>query len=95
MTKPILKVNKLKIGGKDVEKTLVDGISFFLNSGEVLALVGESGSGKSITALSIMRLLPNSLVVREGNVVLEATNLFGLTEKQMNDIRGRRVSMIF
>ena len=95
MTKPILKVNKLKIGGKDVEKTLVDGISFVLNSGEVLALVGESGSGKSVTALSIMRLLPNSLVVREGNVVLEATNLFGLTEKQMNDIRGRRVSMIF
>ena len=95
MIKPILEVNNLKIGSKNVEKTLVDGISFVLNPGEVLALVGESGSGKSITALSIMRLLPNSLFVTEGNIMLEAKNLFRLTEKQMNDIRGRRVSMIF
>jgi ABC-type microcin C transport system duplicated ATPase subunit YejF len=95
LIKPILEVNNLKIGSKDVGKPLVDGISFVLNPGEVLALVGESGSGKSITALSIMRLLPNSLFVTEGNIMLEAKNLFRLTEKQMNDIRGRRVSMIF
>ena len=95
MIRPILEVNNLKIGSKDVGKPLVDGISFVLNPGEVLALVGESGSGKSITALSIMRLLPNSLFVTEGNIMLEAKNLFRLTEKQMNDIRGRRVSMIF
>ena len=95
MIKPILEVNNLKIGSKDVGKPLVDGISFVLNPGEVLALVGESGSGKSITALSIMRLLPNSLFVTEGNIMLEAKNLFRLTERQMNDIRGRRVSMIF
>ena len=73
----------------------VDGVSFTLKRGEVLGLVGESGCGKSLTALSIMRLLPNggARTVR-GEVLLGGENLLDKTPGEMRDIRGRRISMI-
>jgi len=74
----------------------VDGISFTINKGETLGLVGESGCGKSVTALSIMRLIqspPGKIV--SGKIFLEGTNLLELSEKEMRNIRGCKISMIF
>ena len=74
---------------------VVDGVSFDLNRGEVLALVGESGSGKSMSALSTMRLVPKPGRVIEGCVRLDGTELLALPVTEMRKIRGGRMSMIF
>ena len=73
----------------------VDGIDFELRAGECFALVGESGSGKSMTALSIMRLLPEAGRIAGGRVDLEGLDLLGLPEAAMRAVRGKRVAMIF
>ena len=72
----------------------VDGLSFDLGAGEVLALVGESGCGKSMTALAIMGLLPPA-AVRRGSVRLGGRELTALGSREMRDIRGREVAMVF
>ncbi|MDP2504808.1 ABC transporter ATP-binding protein [Oceanobacter sp. 3_MG-2023] len=74
---------------------LVNGISFSIAAGEILALVGESGSGKSLTALAILRLLPDTLSITGGVIELAGDNLFERTERQMNAVRGYRAAMIF
>ncbi|GGY33420.1 ABC transporter ATP-binding protein [Bacterioplanes sanyensis] len=91
----VLQVNDLKVRVGQRGHELVKGISFHIDQGEIFALVGESGSGKSLTSLSIMRLLPNALQVAGGSIVLRDTHLFRLTEAQMNDVRGKRIAMIF
>jgi peptide/nickel transport system ATP-binding protein len=73
----------------------VDGIGFELRKGECFALVGESGSGKSMTALSLMRLLPEAARIAGGRVDLEGIDLLALPEAAMRAVRGRRVAMIF
>jgi peptide/nickel transport system ATP-binding protein len=73
----------------------VDGIDFELRKGECFALVGESGSGKSMTALSLMRLLPEAGRIASGSVNLGDIDLLGLPEVAMRAVRGRRVAMIF
>jgi peptide/nickel transport system ATP-binding protein len=73
----------------------VDGIDFELRKGECFALVGESGSGKSMTALSLMRLLPDAGRIADGKVLLEGLDLMTLPESAMRAVRGRRVAMIF
>ncbi|MDO9295175.1 MAG: ABC transporter ATP-binding protein [Bradyrhizobium sp.] len=74
----------------------VDDISFSIRRGETLAIVGESGCGKSVTALSIMRLVPDPPGrIVGGSVALEGTDLLGLDEAEMRAIRGNRISMIF
>jgi len=74
----------------------VDDVSFSVRRGETLAIVGESGCGKSVSALSIMRLVPNPPGrIVGGSVKLEGTDLLGLDEAQMRQVRGNRISMIF
>ncbi len=73
----------------------VDGIDFELRKGECFALVGESGSGKSMTALSLMRLLPEAGRIVSGQVRLEDVDVLGLPEAAMRAVRGRRMAMIF
>jgi peptide/nickel transport system ATP-binding protein len=73
----------------------VDGLDFELRQGECFALVGESGSGKSMTALSLMRLLPEAGRIAGGRVLLGGQDLLGLPEAAMRSVRGRRVAMIF
>ncbi|MFV0296317.1 MAG: ABC transporter ATP-binding protein [Hyphomicrobiaceae bacterium] len=75
----------------------VDGVSFSLKPGETLAIVGESGCGKSITALSLMRLVPNppGHIVEGSKVVLDGVDLITLSEDQMRGVRGNDISMIF
>ncbi len=73
----------------------VRGVSLTLDRGAVLALVGESGSGKSMTALSIMRLVPPPGLISSGEIIFEGRNLPALTEEEMRRVRGRRISMVF
>jgi oligopeptide/dipeptide ABC transporter ATP-binding protein len=73
----------------------VDGVSFSLKRGEVLGLVGESGCGKSLTALSLMRLLPKGGArTIKGEVLLGGENILRRTPSEMREIRGRRISMV-
>ena len=73
----------------------VSGVSFSLHKGECFALVGESGCGKSLTALSLMRLLPESAQITAGSVTIDGENLLELPEKEMQSRRGARIAMIF
>jgi peptide/nickel transport system ATP-binding protein len=93
----LLKVSGLStlIRGGAAPVRAVDGISFEIAAGETFALVGESGCGKSMTALSIMRLLPEAGEIAGGTVELAGENLLALPESRMRDVRGRRVAMIF
>ncbi len=97
MSAPLLSVRGLRtqIVGDGPPVRAVDGVSFDIAAGETFALVGESGCGKSMTALSIMRLLPDAATISGGEVKLQGENLLALPEARMRDVRGRRVAMIF
>jgi peptide/nickel transport system ATP-binding protein/oligopeptide transport system ATP-binding protein len=74
----------------------VEGVSFFIKKGETMGLVGESGCGKSVTALSIMRLIPNPPGrIVSGEIHADGANLLEYSERQMRNIRGKKISMIF
>jgi len=73
----------------------VDGVSFYLDGGELLGLVGESGCGKSITALSIMRLVAPPGKIVAGEIVFDGKNLLTLSDSEMRQIRGDDIAMIF
>ena len=77
-------------------KNLVDGVGFRVRAGETLCIVGESGCGKSVTALALMGLLPTPpATIASGRAVFEGRDLFRLSEAEMSDLRGARISMIF
>ena len=93
----LLEVNELRTwlaSGETVVRA-VDGLSFSIDAGETFALLGESGSGKSITALSIMRLLPDAGRVVSGEIRMDSADLLALPETAMRSVRGRRIAMIF
>lgn len=95
---PILKVNNLHVSfqSHDEERSAIRGVSFEVYKGETLGIVGESGSGKSVTARSIMRLLPSPPAhLKEGEIIFLGDNLAAKSEKQMEHIRGREIGMIF
>jgi ABC-type microcin C transport system duplicated ATPase subunit YejF len=79
---------------KDGEKIL-KGVSFQLEAGKIFALVGESGSGKSVTSMAALRLLPDALTISAGSVEVDGVDLFSLSELRMQEVRGRKVAMIF
>ncbi len=85
----------VRLHGDDALVKAVDGLSLALKRGETFALVGESGCGKSMTALALMRLLPDNGRVSAGDVTLEGTDLLGLPERAMCAVRGGRIGMIF
>ncbi len=74
---------------------VVNDVSLHVDAGETVAIVGESGSGKSVTAMSIMRLLPEKTSRVTGSILLEGQDLLTLPESRMQDIRGNRIGMIF
>ena len=96
---PLLRVEDLRTQFLTARGTVraVDGVSFSLSAGETLCIVGESGSGKSVTALSIMRLLPDRTSrIASGRILLEGVgDLVTLPEPAMQEVRGNAVSMIF
>jgi peptide/nickel transport system ATP-binding protein len=73
----------------------VDGVSFHVGAGETLAIVGESGCGKSVTAMSILRLIPEPPGKIAGAIRLNGKNLLDLSDREMRQIRGNDISMIF
>ena len=77
------------------ENISVDHIHFHVDEGEVVCLVGESGCGKSVTSLSIMGLLGRGGAVTDGSVLFDGKNLLSMTEKELDQIRGNQITMIF
>ncbi len=69
-------------------------INLVLNKGEMHALAGESGCGKTITAMSVMRLLPKSAIIKSGEIFFDEENLLNYKEKQMREIRGNKIALI-
>jgi peptide/nickel transport system ATP-binding protein len=94
---PVLAVGDLKTSIRQEHGTVhaVDGLSLSIRAGETVGLVGESGSGKSMTAMSIMRLLPPRGAIVAGSIVLNGRDLTRLTEKEMRRVRGNEVAMVF
>lgn len=97
MTDTLLEVKHLttSIGTGENKVNVVDDVSFTIKRGETFVLLGESGSGKSISALSIMRLLPVAAKISGGEIILDGQDLFQLPESKMRDVRGARIGMIF
>ena len=99
VTGPLLQVRNLKTefgAGTAAALTAVNDVSFDVSAGETLAIVGESGSGKSITALSILRLVPEPPGrITAGEVIFDGVNLLELPEQEMRRVRGNRIAMIF
>ena len=97
MSGPLLEVHDLKTQFSTPEGVVkaVDGVSFELNAGETLGIVGESGSGKSVTALSLMRLIPPPGRIVGGRVLYDGNDLTKLSESEMQAIRGESIAMIF
>ncbi|MCP1308332.1 ABC transporter ATP-binding protein [Paenibacillus tyrfis] len=94
----ILEVKDLEISFQSYKGEIkaVRGVSFELATGETLAIVGESGSGKSVTSKGIMRLLPHPFgKIKNGKLLLAGEDLMERSDKQMRDIRGAEISMIF
>ena len=95
---PILEIEDLHVHFVTSHGTVraVEGLSYAVHPGEMVAVVGESGSGKSVSALAVMRLLPpNTARIRNGVVRFEGRELLKLDDEEMRQIRGRDISMIF
>ncbi len=94
---PLVEVRDLSVAFGD-GKTLtrvVKGVSFEIGKGETVALVGESGSGKTVSAMSILRLLPNSASHPTGEILFEGKNILAMNGTELRNIRGKRISIIF
>lgn len=98
MTETLLEVSNLKVNFNTAAGIVkaVDGVSFTVDRGETLGLVGESGCGKSVTALSLLRLIPNPPgEIRDGKVLWEGRDLLKLPLPELIGIRGREIGIIF
>jgi peptide/nickel transport system ATP-binding protein len=97
MPEPLLEVKDLKVQfpTDDGLVKAVDGVSFALQPGETLGIVGESGSGKSVSSLTIMGLIPEGQANISGQVVFEGQDLLQLSNTEMREVRGKKISMIF
>ena len=97
MTERILEVENLTVDIPVPGGILhaVQGTSFHVDRGETLCIVGESGCGKSLTSLAIMDLLPKKAIRKANKLELEGSTILDIGERQMADIRGDRMGMIF
>lgn len=97
MSETILSIENLRIHFETFagEVQAIRGVNLKLEKGETLALVGESGSGKSVTAKSIMKLLSNNAVVKEGTITFKGENILEKSERDMQSIRGKKIAMVF
>lgn len=93
----LLEVKNLSVVFRNQEKQtkVIEDLSFILNKGETLGIVGESGSGKSVTSLAVMDLLPANSAEITGEIWFDGTELTKLSEKEMRQVRGNKIAMIF
>ncbi|TVY00300.1 ABC transporter ATP-binding protein [Paenibacillus cremeus] len=98
MQQPVLSIRNLKtyFSGRDADVRAVDGVDIDIDAGQIVCIVGESGSGKSMTSLSVMGLVPRPKgKIVDGQVWFDGLDLLTLSERQISDIRGQDISMIF
>ena len=97
MSESILSIENLRIHFETFagEVQAIRGVNLKLEKGETLALVGESGSGKSVTAKSVMKLLSNNAIVKEGTITFKGENILEKSERDMQSIRGKEIAMVF
>lgn len=97
MSETILSIENLRIHFETFagEVQAIRGVNLKLQKGETLALVGESGSGKSVTAKSVMKLLSNNAIVKEGSITFKGENILEKSERDMQSIRGKEIAMVF
>src|SRR5919106_932620 len=97
MAEALLNVEDLRVSFATEEGVVqaVDGVSFSLDAGEVLAIVGESGSGKSVTAMTLMGLTRSPNVQFGGTAHYKGTELVGASEEELRKVRGEEIAMIF
>src|SRR6266487_169828 len=93
----LLEVNDLKTSFKTEDGILkaVDGVTFSVEKGQTLGIVGESGCGKSVTCLTIMGLNPKRTAISSGQALFKGTDLLTMSARQLRQIRGNEISMIF
>jgi len=96
-SRPVLEVSGLttRLALRRGTANAVDNVSFSLGRGEILGLVGESGCGKTMTALTLMRLLPSAATVAGGQALLDGRDILGLSRRQMRAVRGNELAMVF
>ncbi|MFL6005120.1 MAG: ABC transporter ATP-binding protein [Gaiellaceae bacterium] len=97
MPEPLLDVRDLSVSFRTESGLVraVDGVSFSIGLGEVLGIVGESGSGKTVAMLTVMRLIRDPNAILQGQVLYRGRDLMQLSQKQMRDVRGSEIAMIF
>jgi peptide/nickel transport system ATP-binding protein len=92
---PLLRIEGLSVGFPETGHSIIEDLSLSIGRGEVVALVGESGSGKSMTALSLMRLLPAGAEITGGTMTFGEDDLVRVSERRMRQIRGGKLAMLF
>lgn len=97
MRTPLLEIEDLHVSfpGENGRKTVISGLTLSVNVGEVVALVGESGSGKSMTALSLMRLLPPEAKITAGRISFAGRDILALSAAELDALRGADIGMLF
>lgn len=96
MTETVLEIRNLNLGFhiEDEFKQALFDISFLLQKGKMLALVGESGCGKTMSAMSILNLIPKTAEITSGEIIFEGKNILKNTQKEMQNIRGKKIALI-
>ncbi|MEY4970797.1 MAG: hypothetical protein RLZZ277_1028 [Actinomycetota bacterium] len=95
MTTPLLSIKNLQVQTSHDHRALVNGVSFDILPGEALGVVGESGSGKTLTALSILGLLPRGVEIASGEINYHGTDLVSTDRETLRNIRGNKISMMY
>ncbi len=96
-TEPLLEVRNLSISFDTHSGLLpaIEDVSFSLHPGDILGLVGESGSGKTVTVSSLVGLLPDNAKVTRGEILYQGRDLLGVSQRELEDIRGNEIAMVF
>ena len=86
---------RVTVGAGTSTKTIIDGLSLQVRQGEIVALVGESGSGKSMTAMSLLRLLPPAVAISGGQILFRDHDVLKMSQRELTHLRGGHIGMIF